>query len=73
MGRRVRLLPMPAPLLRLGGALLGKGAEMRRLCGSLTVDIAPTRERLGWAPPLSIDEALERTVAWYQAPGRPSA
>ena len=73
MGRRVRLLPIPAPLLRLGGALLGKGAEMRRLCGSLTVDIAPTRERLGWAPPLSIDEALERTVVWYQAPGRPSA
>jgi nucleoside-diphosphate-sugar epimerase len=72
MGRRVRLLPIPASLLHLGGALLGKGAKVRRLCGSLTMDIEATRKRLGWSPPLSIDEALERTVAWYQAPGRPS-
>jgi nucleoside-diphosphate-sugar epimerase len=70
MGRRATLLPVPARLLRAAGALLGKGAEMRRLCGSLTVDIAPTRERLGWSPPLSIDEALERTVGWYQSQRR---
>jgi nucleoside-diphosphate-sugar epimerase len=65
MGRRARLVPVPAPLLRLAGALLGQKAEVRRLCGSLTVDIAPTRERLGWSPPLSMDEALARTVGWY--------
>jgi nucleoside-diphosphate-sugar epimerase len=67
MGRRARLLPVPVPLLRLAGGLLGRKAEMRRLCGSLTVDIAQTRERLGWSPPLSMDEALSRTVSWYQS------
>ena len=25
--------------------------------------------RLGWAPPMSVDEALARTVAWYFAEG----
>jgi UDP-N-acetyl-alpha-D-quinovosamine dehydrogenase len=67
MGRRARLLSVPPALLRLAGALAGRGAEIRRLCASLTVDVAPTRERLGWRPPLSMDEALARTVSWYQS------
>jgi nucleoside-diphosphate-sugar epimerase len=67
MDRRARLLPVPAALLRLGAGLLGRSAEMRRLCGSLTVDVAPTRQLLGWAPPLTMDEALSRTVGWYRA------
>lgn len=67
MGRRARLVPIPASLLRLAGGALNKQAEMRRLCGSLTVDITPTRERLGWSPPLSMDESLARTVNWYRS------
>jgi UDP-glucose 4-epimerase len=67
MGRRARLLALPAPLLRLVGGLLGKQAEMRRLCGSLTVDITPTRAQLGWSPPVPVNEALARTVSWYRS------
>lgn len=67
MGRRARLLPVPTAMLRAAGGLLGKGAEVRRLCGSLTVDIAPTCQQLGWSPPLSMEEALARTVSWYQS------
>jgi UDP-glucose 4-epimerase len=70
MGRRARLVPVPVPLLRLAGRLLGQKTEIRRLCGSLTVDITQTRERLGWSPPLSMDEALARTVSWYQSQAR---
>ncbi|HEV8018104.1 MAG TPA: NAD-dependent epimerase/dehydratase family protein [Steroidobacteraceae bacterium] len=69
MGRRARLLSVPPSLLRVAGALAGKGAEMLRLCASLTVDIAATRERLGWGPPLSAEEALARTVSWYRSTG----
>jgi nucleoside-diphosphate-sugar epimerase len=72
MGRRARLLSVPPSLLRAAGALVGRGAEMRRLCASLTVDMAATRERLGWRPPLSMDAALARTVGWYRSEGRPS-
>jgi nucleoside-diphosphate-sugar epimerase len=73
MDRRARLLPVPALLLRLGAALLGRGADMRRLCGSLTVDIAPTQKLLGWSPPLAMDEGLARTVRWYRSAERLSA
>jgi nucleoside-diphosphate-sugar epimerase len=65
MNKRARLPVVPVPLLSLAGSLLGKGAEVRRLCGSLTVDIAATRSELGWSPALSVDEGLARTVEWY--------
>jgi nucleoside-diphosphate-sugar epimerase len=65
MGRQPRLLRVPPRLLLALGGLLGRGAEVRRLCKSLTVDITPTRQQLDWTPPVPMDEALERTVAWY--------
>jgi UDP-glucose 4-epimerase len=67
MGRQPRLLSVPTALLRLTGGLLGKGAELRRLCGSLTVDIAPTRQQLSWSAPVPMEEALARTVSWYRS------
>lgn len=65
MGRRARLPAIPVAAVRAVGTMLGKGAEVRRLCGSLAVDIGATRDELGWVPPVSVDEALERTVEWY--------
>ncbi|MFT3717978.1 NAD-dependent epimerase/dehydratase family protein [Pseudorhodoferax sp.] len=62
MGRPARLLPVPPALLRAGAGLLGRGAAVERLCGSLRVDIAKARRVLGWAPPLGVDEGLRRTV-----------
>jgi UDP-glucose 4-epimerase len=70
LDRPARLLNVPPPLLRLAANLLGRGADVRRLCDSLTVDIAPTRELLGWSPSLSVDEALIRTASWYRTAGR---
>lgn len=73
MGRRARLLSVPTATLRLAAGLMGKGAEVRRLCDSLTVDITPTCGELGWSPPLSMDEALARTVSWYRSQRQPPA
>lgn len=70
MDRRARLISVPAGLLRVCGGLIGRKAEMSRLCGSLAVDIARTRDKLGWSPPVSVEEALSRTVAWYLSEGR---
>jgi nucleoside-diphosphate-sugar epimerase len=72
MGRPVRLVSMPVGLLRALGGMLGKKAEVARLCGSLVVDIGPTRTQLGWSPPVAMDDAVRRTVAWYLAEGTPS-
>jgi nucleoside-diphosphate-sugar epimerase len=67
MQRSVRLVAVPVPLLQLCAAIAGRGMEAARLCGSLTVSIAATRATLGWAPPVSMDEALMRTSSWYRA------
>jgi nucleoside-diphosphate-sugar epimerase len=62
MGKRALLLPVPASLLEMVGALLGRRAMVQRLCGSLQVNIDKTRSILGWAPPLSLDEGLKKAV-----------
>jgi UDP-glucose 4-epimerase len=48
-----------------GATWFGRRAEAARLCGSLVVDISHTRDALGWTPPLTVDEGLARTAAWY--------
>jgi nucleoside-diphosphate-sugar epimerase len=65
MHRSVRLLTVPVGVLMLGGKLFGKQSEVIRLCGSLALDITPTRALLKWSPPLSVEEGISRTVAWY--------
>ncbi len=60
MGQPARLISVPAAVLMAGATLLGKRDIVRRLCGSLQVDISKTRELLGWTPPISVDEGLRR-------------
>ncbi len=63
LGKPARLLPVPPAWLRWGAMALGKAAVAERLLGSLQVDITHTRQTLGWAPPISVDEGLRRAVA----------
>jgi len=67
MGVRARLLPVPAPVLLVAARFLGKVDLAQRLCGTLQVDIGATRELLGWAPPVSADQALRRTALHFLA------
>jgi len=67
LGRPARLLPIPASMLYAAAAMLGRRAVAQRLCGSLQVDIAKTRELLGWTPPVSVDDALLRTARAFAA------
>jgi nucleoside-diphosphate-sugar epimerase len=66
LNRRPRLIPVPPILLRLGGLLTGRGAEVARICDSLDVDISSSRRLMGWQPPLTLDEGLARTAEWYR-------
>jgi nucleoside-diphosphate-sugar epimerase len=62
MGCPARLLPVPASLLKLAATLVGKRDVAQRLCGSLQVDIAKTRQLLGWRPPLTLDQGLKKAA-----------
>jgi UDP-glucose 4-epimerase len=62
MGQPVRLFYVPSALLKLGATVLNKPGLYQRLCGSLQVDIAKTRQLLDWTPPVSVDEGLRRAA-----------
>lgn len=62
LGRPARLVSVPARVLRGGAALVGLGAMAQRLCGSLQVDTTKARALLGWAPPLSVEQAMQETA-----------
>ncbi len=58
-----RLVPIPAFALALSARLLGRQDLWQRIGGTLQVDSAPTRQRLHWTPPVSVDEGLRVAVA----------
>jgi nucleoside-diphosphate-sugar epimerase len=60
-GRPARLFALPQFLLKWAGSLLGRGAAVAALTGSLTVDNGPIRKSLGWSPAFSVEEGLAMT------------
>ena len=67
LGRPARLMPLSPRALRALFGLLGKADVAQRLLSSLQVDTSLARERLGWHPPISLDEGLRRAVAGFVA------
>lgn len=65
LNAQARLLPIPSWMLKSGAILIGKPELSQRLCGSLQVDITKTRNLLGWAPPVSVNDALAATAKDY--------
>jgi len=69
MHRKPHLWRVPVPLLRAVAAIAGRSAEIDRLCGSLRVDPLDSFNQLAWIPPMTVDEAMARTVSWYFTAG----
>lgn len=67
LGRPARLLPVPEWLMKLGGTITGKSAEVKRLCGSLQIDSSKARRLLGWTPPCAMNEELGRIAGWWKS------
>ncbi|HWX29155.1 MAG TPA: SDR family oxidoreductase [Steroidobacteraceae bacterium] len=65
LGRPARLIAIPPLFLISTAKLVARRDLARRLLGSLQVDITKTRELLGWHPPLSVDNGLERTARHF--------
>jgi nucleoside-diphosphate-sugar epimerase len=66
MGQPARLFYLPPTLLKLGASMLRRPGIYQRLCGSLQLDIAKTRQLLGWTPPVSVDEGLRRAAEGFR-------
>jgi len=62
LGSPVHLVSVPATWLKVAAFILHKQDLLRRLCGSLQVDISKARTLLNWRPPISLDEGLRRIV-----------
>lgn len=67
MGKPSRLIPVPAGLLEAGAEVVGRRDLAQRLCRSLEVDIAKTRQMLDWSPPVGFDSGLAATVRHFLA------
>ncbi len=67
LGHPTRLFYVPPSMLKLGSHLANKPGIYQRLCGSLQLDIAKTRQLLGWTPPVSVDEGLRRAAEGFRA------
>ena len=50
LGRRVRLVPVPAAALALAGRPLGLRSTIAQLTGSLELDVGDAQALLGWSP-----------------------
>lgn len=65
LGRPARLLPFPIWLLRVLANMVGKRGVAQRLFDSLQVDISDTKSVLGWAPPLDVEQAMQKTADYF--------
>lgn len=65
LGKKPRLLPINQQLIEFFLKLVGKKELAQRLCASLQVDISKTKKLLNWTPPVSVDEALTKTVEYF--------
>jgi len=70
MGKRVLLLPVPAPFITAAATATGRAAVASRVIGSLEIDASALAARIGPLP-FSLDDGLAATAAWWRA--RPSS
>lgn len=66
MGQSSKLVAIPQRILEGVLGILGQRRIAERLCGSLQLDIQPTKDQLGWRPPYSVEDQLIKTSQAYQ-------
>jgi len=60
MEKSIILLPVPLSFFRFVFNLIGKTDLIQRLFGNLQVDIVKTKQVLGWKPPFTMEQSLQR-------------
>jgi UDP-glucose 4-epimerase len=72
LDRPARLFPLPPSTVELVAKVPGLSGATRRLFGTLQVSCERAEQRLGWAPPMAVDQALRELAIWYRKEARPS-
>jgi UDP-glucose 4-epimerase len=67
LGCKARLIPVPMVMLKTLAMATGQWSSVRKLCGSLQVDVQETQRLVNWSPSVSLQQGLARTVDWYKA------
>ena len=62
LGKKILLMPLPQYIVTSLLYLLNKPKLVQRLCGSLQVDIAKTKQQLSWSPVLTFEEGIKKSV-----------
>ncbi|MGE4351924.1 MAG: NAD-dependent epimerase/dehydratase family protein [Bdellovibrionales bacterium] len=57
-GQKACLFPFPPALIEAAGKVFGLGGSMESLLGSLSIDLAPVKRDLDWAPLYTVRESL---------------
>ena len=65
LGKSARLFHIPLFLMKIVGKLIGKSAAIDRLIGTLIIDHAKFRKKLGWKPPYTMEHGLRETAKWF--------
>lgn len=65
MGHHARVFPCPKWLLVGLGEITGRQQQIGSLVNPLEVDSARIREVLGWSPPVSFEQGIQKTVDWF--------
>lgn len=65
MGKGILEVPVPVPMVRMLGHLVGMGEEVDRLTRSLTTQGVRLADELGWHEPYSMQEGLSATAQWF--------
>jgi nucleoside-diphosphate-sugar epimerase len=66
IGRSPRLVPMPEAIFRMTVGMIGKGAELDKLIGTLTLDPGAFMRETRWRPPYCIADGLAELGEWYR-------
>ncbi len=65
LNKRAMLFYFPKNLLKLGACLSARSKDIERLISSLVIDSSKAGEKLGWKPPVSLNEGIVSVTKWY--------
>lgn len=71
LGKRPLLLPIPQSVLIVLAGLVGRADQIRKMAVPLSLDIERTRSELGWSPPWSVQQSLQRALGPADNMARP--